>query len=65
MNADTVSEILCRIVIIFMVVWMIGFSIDRLHMQRKKRDLYEKLKHDVKELKAEVERIKKEDNIDD
>lgn len=65
MNADTVSEILCRIVIIFMVVWMIGFSIDRLRMQRKKRDLYEKLKHDVKELKAEVERIKKEDNIDD
>lgn len=65
MNADTVSEILSRIVIIFMVVWMIGFSIDRLRMQRKKRDLYEKLKHDVKELKAEVERIKKEDNIDD
>lgn len=65
MNADTVSEILWRIVIIFMVVWMIGFSIDRLRMQRKKRDLYEKLKHDVKELKAEVERIKKEDNIDD
>lgn len=65
MNADTVSEILWKIVIIFMVVWMIGFSIDRLRMQRKKRDLYEKLKHDVKELKAEVERIKKEDNIDD
>jgi len=65
MNADTVSEILWRIVIIFIVVWMIGFSIDRLRMLKKKRDLYEKLKHDVEELEAEVERIKKEDNIDD
>ena len=36
-----------------------------MYVRKKKRDLYEKLKHDVKELKAEVERIKKEDNIDD
>jgi len=55
-NVSKVSNILMKIVIIFMAIWTTAFSIDLIRMAKKKHDAYKKLFHDFDELKTEVEK---------